>query len=46
MLAVEVGAGEAVAVSELFAAAGGYAPPLQRTDLGGIPRVVWAGRAA
>ena len=46
MLAVEVGAGEAAAVRELFAAAGGYAPPLERGDLDGIPRVVWAAKAA
>jgi release factor glutamine methyltransferase len=45
-LAVEVGVGEAAAVRELFAAAGGYGPPLERADLGGIPRVVWASRAA
>jgi release factor glutamine methyltransferase len=46
MLAVEVGAGEAAAVRELFAAAGGYAAPFERADLGGIPRVVWAAKAA
>jgi release factor glutamine methyltransferase len=45
-LALEVGLGEAAAVRELFAAAGGYGPPLERTDLSGIARVVWASRAA
>jgi len=44
-LAVEVGAGQAAAVQALFAAAGGYGPPLVRADLGGIARVVWAAKA-
>jgi len=45
-LAVEVGVGQAAAVGALFAAAGGYRPPGVRADLGGIPRVVWAAKAA
>ncbi len=45
-LAVEVGAGEADAVEELFAATGTYEPALVRADLSGIPRVVWARRRA
>jgi len=43
-LAVEVGAGQAAAVAELFAAAGGFAAAEQRLDLGGVPRVVSARR--
>ena len=46
VLAVEVGAGQAAAVSALFAAAGAFAPTEQRRDLGGIPRVVAARLAA
>jgi release factor glutamine methyltransferase len=42
VLAVEVGAGEAVAVAGLFAASGLYRPAQVRADLGGIARVVWA----
>jgi release factor glutamine methyltransferase len=42
VLAVEVGAGQAAAVQALFAAAGAFAPALERADLGGIPRVVFA----
>jgi release factor glutamine methyltransferase len=45
-LALEVGAGEAAAVRALFAAHGGYGAPLERVDLAGIPRVVWAAKAA
>ncbi len=45
-LALEVGAGEAAAVRALFAADGGYGAPLERVDLAGIPRVVWAAKAA
>jgi release factor glutamine methyltransferase len=44
VLAVEVGAGEAAAVGELFAATGLFQAPEVRPDLGGIPRVVWAAR--
>ena len=46
VLAVEVGAGQATAVSALFAAAGAFAPAAQRRDLSGIPRVVAARLAA
>jgi release factor glutamine methyltransferase len=42
VLALEVGAGEAADVCGLIAATGAYAPPRQRSDLAGIPRVVWA----
>lgn len=42
VLAVEVGAGEADAVTGLFAAGRLYGPAEVRADLGGIPRVVWA----
>ncbi len=45
-LALEVGAGQAAAVRALFAAAAGYGTPLERADLGGIARVVWAKAAA
>ena len=45
-LALEVGAGQAAAVRELFAAAAGYGAPLERADLGGVARVVWAAKAA
>jgi release factor glutamine methyltransferase len=41
-LALEVGAGQAAAVADLFAAAGSFAPAQTRADLGGAPRVVWA----
>jgi release factor glutamine methyltransferase len=44
VLAVEVGAGQETAVVELFAAAGAYDPAQQRSDLAGVPRVVWARR--
>ena len=40
LLAVEVGAGEAAAVRELFAAAGAVYGEIDREDLGGAPRVV------
>lgn len=46
VLAVEVGAGEAAAVRDLFAAAGAFTPAEERADLGGIPRVVFARLAA
>ncbi len=42
VLAVEVGAGQAAAVSALCAAAGAFAPAQERADLAGVPRVVWA----
>ena len=42
-LALEVGAGQAQAVSELLFAAG-FATVETRADLAGIPRVVWARR--
>lgn len=42
VLAVEVGAGQAAAVTALFAAAG-FPGVSARPDLGGVPRVVWAG---
>jgi len=45
-LALEVGAGQAAAVRALFAAAAGYGAPLERADLGGVARVVWAATAA
>ena len=45
-LALEVGAGQAAAVRALFAAAAGYGTPLERADLGGVARVVWAKAAA
>jgi len=45
-LAVEVGAGEAVAVRALFAAAGVFCEAEERADLAGIPRVVFARRPA
>jgi release factor glutamine methyltransferase len=41
-LAVEVGAGQAVAVRALFAAAGALEPAQERADLAGISRVVFA----
>jgi release factor glutamine methyltransferase len=41
-LALEVGAGQAPAVSALFAADGRYAPATATPDLGGIERVVAA----
>jgi len=45
-LALEVGVGQATAVRALFAAAAGYGAPLERADLGGVARVVWAATAA
>jgi release factor glutamine methyltransferase len=45
-LALEVGVGQAAAVRALFAAAAGYGAPLERADLGGVARVVWAATAA
>ena len=45
-LALEVGAGQVAAVRALFAAAAGYGTPLERADLGGVARVVWAKAAA
>lgn len=45
-LALEVGARQAAAVRALFAAAAGYGTPLERADLGGVARVVWAKAAA
>ena len=42
VLAVEVGAGQAAAVRALFAAAGAFETALERADLAGIPRVVFA----
>jgi release factor glutamine methyltransferase len=45
VLAVEVGASEAEAVCELFAASAAFAPATVRDDLSGIPRVVHARRA-
>jgi len=44
VLALEVGAGEAAAVSELLAATGLFAPVAVRADLAGTPRVVFAHR--
>ncbi len=41
-LVLEVGAGQAAAVQDLVAAAGGYGPPETRPDLSGVARVVWA----
>ena len=42
VLALEVGMGQAAAVRELIAAAGSFGMSLERADLGGVPRVVWA----
>ena len=42
VLALEVGAGQAAAVSDLLAASGRYAPAAVRADLAGTPRVVFA----
>jgi release factor glutamine methyltransferase len=44
LLAVEVGAGQAEAVAGIMQAAGAFAPPQTRDDLGGVPRVVYAHR--
>jgi release factor glutamine methyltransferase len=43
-LALEVGAGQAAAVSGLIEAAGAYETPARRDDLAGVPRVVVARR--
>ena len=43
-LALEVGAGQAEAVSAIVASAGAYEPPVAREDLAGVPRVVVARR--
>ena len=42
VLALEVGAGQAAAVSDLLAASGRFAPAAVRADLAGTPRVVFA----
>ena len=45
-LALEVGAGQADAVAGIVAASGAYETPEQRSDLSGVPRVVFARRRA